>query len=226
MSLYFCGDTHQDVDLHKLASERFPAKGLTKEDFVLICGDCGAVWDGGGTDRYLQKWYDKKPWTTLFIDGNHENFDLLERYPVSEWNGGKVRFITDSLIWLMRGEIYTIDGKTVFTMGGASSHDKEYRKEGRSWWARELPSEEELENTRRNLQKVGNRVDYIVTHCASSAIQAIIKPARERDLLTDFLSELESVEYEKWFFGHYHVDRDIDGKHIALFDRIWKGVSE
>jgi hypothetical protein len=65
-----------------------------------------------------------------------------------------------------------------------------------------------------------------MTHCASSAIQAIIKPARERDLLTDFLSELESVEYEKWFFGHYHVDRDIDGKHIALFDRIWKGVSE
>ena len=222
MSVYFCGDTHQDTDLHKLSSDRFSSKDLTKEDFVLICGDCGAVWDGGGTDRYLQKWYGKKPWTTLFIDGNHENFDLLELYPITFWNGGKVRFITDSLIWLMRGEIYTIDGKTIFTMGGASSHDKEYRKEGRSWWARELPSEEELENARRNLQKVGNRVDYIVTHCAPSAVQAILKPTRESDLLTDFLSELESVEYEKWFFGHYHTDRDIDGKHIALFDKIWK----
>ena len=70
MSLYVCGDVHQDIDLGKLTSARFAAKGLSKNDYVLICGDCGAVWDGRGTDRYLQKWYDRKPWTTLFIDGN------------------------------------------------------------------------------------------------------------------------------------------------------------
>lgn len=222
MSVYVCGDTHQDIDLGKLSSARFPAKDLTKKDFVIICGDCGAVWDGGGTDRYLRKWYGQKPWTTLFIDGNHENFDLLERCPVSQWNGGNVRQITDSLICLMRGEIYTIDGKTFFTMGGASSHDKAYRKEGRSWWARELPSEEEFERARNNLNRYENNVDYIVTHCASSAVQAILKPEREPDILTDFLSGLETIRYRKWFFGHYHTDRDLDGRHIALFDRVQK----
>lgn len=220
MSLYVCGDTHQDIDLYKLTSARFPAKELTKKDFVLICGDCGILWDGGGTDRYLKKWYDEKPWTTLFIDGNHENFDLLEGYPVSEWHGGKVHKITDSVIHLMRGEIYTIDGYTFFTMGGAASHDREYRREGRSWWARELPSEAEMARAKQNLASVGNRIDYIITHCASAEIQTLLKPYRETDLLTRFFSELENMDFRTWYFGHYHVDRTIDEKHTALFEKV------
>ncbi|MBQ8495926.1 MAG: metallophosphoesterase [Clostridia bacterium] len=208
------------MDLHKLSSARFPAKDLTKDDFLLICGDCGVLWDGGGTDRYLKKWYDGKPWTTLFIDGNHENFDLLEQYPVSKWHGGNVHQITDSIIHLMRGELYTLGGYTFFTMGGASSHDREYRKEGRSWWAREMPSEAEFEKARKNLHAVGSRVDYIFTHCASSEIQAMLKPDREADALTRFFSEIEKMEFRAWFFGHYHVDRRIDEKHTALYEKV------
>ena len=58
MSFYVCGDTHQDIDLAKLNSKHFPAKDLTKKDYVLICGDCGILWDGANTDRYLRKWYE------------------------------------------------------------------------------------------------------------------------------------------------------------------------
>ncbi len=224
MSLYVCGDVHQDIDLGKLTSARFAAKGLSKNDYVLICGDCGAVWDGRGTDRYLQKWYDRKPWTTLFIDGNHENFDLLESYPVSEWNGGKVRRITPSLIYLMRGQIYTLDGRTLFTMGGASSHDKIYRKEGISWWERELPCAEEYAEARRNLAAVGNRADYIFTHCAGSRLQERIAPEKEKNRLTDFLDSLETLSFGAWYFGHYHKDLCADEKHTALFEnviRLW-----
>ena len=220
MSFYVCGDTHQDIDLGKLNSKRFCAKHLNKNDYVLICGDCGAVWDHAGTDRYLQKWYDKKPWTTLFIDGNHENFDLLETYPVCEWNGGLVHFITPSLIHLMRGQIYTIDGRKIFTMGGASSHDKERRKEGFSWWASELPTEEELETARNNLALAENRVDYIFTHCAGNRIQDIISPEKEKNCLTNFLNSLEDVSFQAWYFGHYHTDLQADKKHIALFEKV------
>ena len=222
MSLYVCGDTHQDIDLHKLTSARFPAKELTKKDFVLICGDCGILWDGGGTDRYLKKWYDEKPWTTLFIDGNHENFDLLEALPVSKWHGGKVHRITDSLIHLMRGQVYTIENHTLFTMGGAASHDKEYRKEGRSWWKRELPSDADYEEARCNLNAAGGKIDYIFTHCAPTEIQRHLKPEREADALTDFLSEIEKTKFLAWFFGHYHLDRKIDEKHSALFENVIK----
>ena len=64
-----------------------------------------------------------KNFTTLFVDGNHENFERLYRYPVEEWHGGKIHKIRDSVIHLMRGETYDIDNKKFFVFGGAKSHD-------------------------------------------------------------------------------------------------------
>lgn len=46
-----------------------------------------------------------KSYTTLFVDGNHENFDRLSDYPIDTWNGGKVHKIRPSVIHLMRGQI-------------------------------------------------------------------------------------------------------------------------
>lgn len=222
MSLYVCGDTHGGEDLHKLSSKRFPAHDLTKNDYVLICGDFGAVWDSGPTDFYLRRWFCEKPWTTLFVDGNHENHDLLATYPVTEWNGGKVHIISDSIIHLMRGQVFEIDGHKIFTMGGAASHDKEHRRQGVSWWAGEMPSLEEYAEARANLAAHGNRVEYIFSHCAGGRIQDQLRPYYERDALTDFFDELEEIDYRNWYFGHYHMDKDPDEKHSALFDKVIK----
>ena len=55
---------------------------------------------------------DKLPFTICFCDGNHENFDLLNSYDVSVWNGGKVYIIKQNkagepkVIHLMRGKVY------------------------------------------------------------------------------------------------------------------------
>lgn len=69
-SVWVVGDTHGDYDFHKFTTKEFPEqKQLTKNDFVIVCGDFGAVWDRGASDKYLQNWYDEKPWTTLFVDG-------------------------------------------------------------------------------------------------------------------------------------------------------------
>jgi hypothetical protein len=65
----------------------------------------------------------KSPLRPLFVSDNHENCDLLASFPVSEWNGGKVQFIKPSVIHLMRGQVFTIDSRKFFTMGGATSHD-------------------------------------------------------------------------------------------------------
>ena len=60
---------------------------------------------------------------SLFVSGNHENYDLLRNYPISQWHGGLVQAIRPSVLHLMRGQLYNICGKRIFTMGGASSHD-------------------------------------------------------------------------------------------------------
>lgn len=99
---------------------------MTKEDYVIICGDFGGVWnkaDESNTETMVLDWLECRTFTTLFIDGNHENFDRLYGYPVENWNGGKVHKIRPSVIHLMRGQIYELCGRKIFTFGGASSHD-------------------------------------------------------------------------------------------------------
>ena len=224
MSLYVCGDTHGQIDLAKLTSKWFKeGKSLTKNDYVLICGDCGAVWGEDSIDLYLQEWFSGKPWTTLYVDGNHENHDALDRRDVEMWNGGRIHRISDSLIHLMRGQVYEIDDRKIFTMGGATSHDKEWRTEGKSWWAREMPSMAEYDEAILNLAKNDNKVDYVFSHCAPTSIHNQIKPWYENDELTKFHDVIkDSIEFKKWFFGHYHEDKDINEKFSALYDEVIK----
>ena len=101
----------------------------------------------------------------LFLDGNHENFDLLNQYPVVDYLGGKAHKISENIYHLMRGEIFTIDGNKYFCMGGAESTDKEGRQEHISWWKEEIPSYAEMKHGMDNLEKHNWEVDYILTHC-------------------------------------------------------------
>ena len=221
--IYVTGDTHQNINIKKLTIDFFPEqKFMTKNDYVIICGDFGCVWNGSNSDKYWQRWFDNKNFTTLFVDGNHENFNLIKQYPVSEWNGGKVQFITSSIIHLMRGEIYNIDGYSFFAMGGASSHDIEFRTENISWWRDELPNDQEYENAFNNLEKHNNKVDFIISHCCSDNVQNMINSNYVHDKLTNFFRIIdETVEFKKWFFGHYHIDKDF-GKYRCLFEDVIK----
>ena len=221
--IYITGDTHIPADIGKLSSKRFPEqKNLTKNDYVIICGDFGGVWDESNEEKYWIKWLNKKSFTTIFIDGNHENFDLLKSFPTIDFYGAAAHKISDSIFHIKRGEVFEIEGIRFFAFGGASSHDKEYRTEGKNWWKEELPSNEEIQNAIRKLNGVNYSVDYIITHCAANSIQREIA-SYEENILTDFFEELiDKGNYKKWFFGHYHIDRIIDDRHIAVFEKVIK----
>ena len=90
MAIFITGDTHGEFSrLHPAA---FPEQSnLTKEDYIIICGDFGGVWDGSDTEQQWLDWLAARPFTTLFVSGNHENFDLLRSYPISQWHGGWCR---------------------------------------------------------------------------------------------------------------------------------------
>lgn len=246
--IYITGDCHSDFRrFHKkIFTEQ---KQMTKDDFVIVCGDFGGVWNKGGESKEEKNkldWLEARPFTTLFVCGNHENFDRLYEYPVEEWHGGKVHKIRPSVIHLMRGQVYDIEGAKFFTFGGASSHDigggilelddpnfrlkkrrldregSLYRVNHLSWWKEELPSEEEMEAGRKNLELNGNKVDFIVTHCCASGIQKILGGSGyEEDILTDYLEEIrQNTEYTKWFFGHYHYCSNVTDKEILLYEQI------
>lgn len=191
--IYITGDCHGNFE--RFNASIFPEQNeMTKDDYVIICGDFGGVWnkdEESKMETMILDWLDCKPFTTLFVSGNHENFDRLMDYPVEEWYGGKVQKIRPSVIHL-------------------------------NWWKEELPSAEEMEEGRKNLQKHGNEVDFIVTHCASSSTAALLSHGMYKpDMLTDYLEELrQTVKFKKWFFGHYHDNRNVNAEEILLWEQI------
>ena len=129
---YVTGDTHGDQILWDVCIHSFLKPG----DTLLVAGDFGMGFFSGKywTEERFFDYLAEQEYTVLFCDGNHENFERLNGYAVSDWNGGRVHFIRDNVIHLMRGEIYTLEGKKLFVFGGGRSIDKAYRVPGRSWW--------------------------------------------------------------------------------------------
>lgn len=223
--IFVTGDTHGEIDCGKLKIFAEKRPQLTKNDYMLIAGDFGGLWFPKNLESDL-KFFSDLPFTILFVDGNHENFDLLNSYPVSEWNGGKVHIIKPGILHLMRGQVFEIDKKTFFTFGGGTSIDKKFRKEGVSWWAQEMPTYEEFEEGISNLNAINNKVDYIISHsCDERALfyppvngkYKSLKIYPENSLLSYFE---ENIEYSYWFFGHYHVDGKITEKKTAVYQKI------
>lgn len=253
MGVWITGDCHREVK--RVNTKSFPEQVEFPEDnkdanIVIVAGDFGLVWKWDGEDaeeRYWLDWLESKPFTTVFVDGNHECFPRLNAFPVTEWHGGKVHKIRSNVFHLMRGEIYTIEGKTFFAFGGAASHDMAdgildaddsdwrekvkalrdddrfmYRIKGRDWWPEEMPNATEMAAALLNLKKHDNRVDYIVTHCPPASI--IARSGRigyKQDALTAFLEGLmQRVEYKQWYSGHLHVNMSFENKDIVLYEDI------
>lgn len=111
--IYITGDCHRNFE--RFNTRNFPEqKEMSKEDYVIICGDFGGIWDQeeeSKEETMLMDWLDCKSFTTLFVDGNHENFDRLYEYPVEEWHGGKVHKIRPSVIHLMRARYLKLKEK-------------------------------------------------------------------------------------------------------------------
>ena len=248
--IYITGDTHGDF--RRFSKKKMMKKSfeLSEQDYVIICGDFGLCWSKDGTFDYECKLFANKKYTILWVQGNHENYDMIAEYPIEKWHGGTVRHIVrDKVILLERGQVFEIEGHTFFTFGGASSHDiqggildredadfkkkklklKEkklfYRINHESWWKEELPNEAEMDEGRKNLAEHGYKVDYVITHCCTNRMQEKLneeyKRELEPDVLTNYFQEIdEKLKYKHWYCGHYHMDLSFDKKHTILYHEI------
>ena len=156
---------------------------MTRDDYVIICGDFAGVWDyklSSPEESYWLDWLNDKPFTTLFVDGNHSNHTRLKAFPRIKYHGGMAHKIRDNIYHLMRGYVFEFERKKFFTFGGAQSHDiqdgilyiKDYesltatvddynkrtrkgqmlRIDGISWWKDELPTAAEMKRGIANLE--------------------------------------------------------------------------
>ena len=246
--IFITGDCHGDF--RRFTEDIFPEqKELTRDDTVIVCGDFG-LWHDTGDERERLDFLARRPFTLAFVDGNHENFDRLysDEFPTVEFRGGRAQQLRENVFHLLRGQLYELEGKTFWTFGGARSHDirdgildpadyssersfrqavkiwdrngKMFRINHASWWEQELPSEEEMAFGLQTLEQHGNRVDYIVSHCCPQEVASLCG-FRDPDKLTQYFNTVaHTVRFDRWYFGHYHDERQIMSKFILLYEKI------
>lgn len=239
--LFLTGDKHADIDQYDLYNAQFPeGQNCDKSDHLIVAGDLGIGW--------LQESYFTKKYSIDFIDGNHENFELLESYPIIQRYNNPVHEVLfegcmklnddfsianpqySPLIHLQRGYVYELCGKRIFAFGGAYSTDKDQRKENISWWSRELPSTSEYYRAYDELEKVDWQVDYVITHTTprSNVLSyfGINTMFNEDKQLREFLHEIyQKLSFTWWFVGHYHQDHIFYSDKLAfLYHNIYEDI--
>lgn len=209
--LFITGDKHGSLELKKLSRKNFPlSRQLTKDDVVIICGDAGFMWDDSRETNYWDNWAEQLPFTLVACLGNHENYNIIRALPAEKWCGGIVRKVRPHVMYLENGEYFNICDHTIFVQGGASSTDKAYRTEGKSWWSQEIPSYKEFEYSANNLRKHQFVANIIISHTApNSMINQIDRFMPTYDAVTNFLEKviMQNTQYGNWFCGHFHIDR-------------------
>jgi predicted phosphodiesterase len=243
--LFVRGDTHGDQNVFLELD-----KTIGAGDYLFICGDFGFLFKNDIFENRFLDDLQERPYTILFVDGNHENFDrLYNEFEIVDFHGGKAHKIRDNIYHLMRGYVFNFEGKKFFAFGGASCHDikdgildrddyqtdKEFKKIIKiyqwwrrmfrinhiSWWKEELPSQEEMDFGLKTLSERGYKVDYVITHCLPQEVCSMLG-FREPDTITLFFNTLlrNGLKFTKWYCGHYHLNTQIMGKFNILYESI------
>lgn len=221
--IFVTGDTHGDISWFK--NPRL--KKLGEKDTLIVCGDFGFLWDKSEKQKKNLETLKSKKYTICFVDGAHENFDILNSYTPYRWKGGNAHKIADNIFHLMRGEVFTLEEKTFFVMGGGESDDRDMREPGISWWEEEMPSAEEIKNAEDNLKFNDFKVNYILTYDAPAMAKDFLNlhtnQASAMSPLNTYLQELmKNVEYYHWYFGSLHTDKEITSRMTAVFNKIYE----
>ena len=219
MATFLKGDIHGNLFEIIDFINRF---NLGKNDNIIILGDCGIAWRKDKKDlaQNIKLWNECGNGVKLyFIDGNHENFNILNSLPI-ENNMGK---IADNIYHLRRGQIYEFENKKILVCGGADSIDKYRRIENFTWWKEEAISQETIDDI------PAGHYDYVLTHCCPRSIfeknkiylstLQFLDENKINHNSEDMLEQLKNkITFDHWFFAHYHINRNLDEKFTCLFE--------
>jgi predicted phosphodiesterase len=211
------GDWHGN-NLWAYETIRKASDALKDEPYPLILhlGDFG-IWSGPSAEKYrkgVSYMLTKKGAVLFFIDGNHENFNYLEKrarkYTVPDlgsniWDGSVQ--IRENLFHLPRGKRWEWHNRKWLACGGAVSVDKQWRVLNKSWWTQETITPEQAE-----FIKAGGKCDVMITHDCPSMVfldlpvgmfphKETVEADAHRNLLQGIVNE---VQPEYLMHGHMH----------------------
>lgn len=228
--IYITGDKHGDFSFLNLFCE---FNKTTKNDILIILGDSGInyyVKDNQLNIRnYTMQIINDMPITLLCINGNHEerpkNLDDFEKIKMFDGDIWRHKEYKNILFFNQYGE-YTINNKKILVIGGAYSIDKEYRlRKNYNWFNSEQLTKEEM-NDVINISK-NKKYDYVLTHTCPISIEPFdlyISSINQKDVdksMEKLLYDVyNNIDFKKWYFGHFHDDRNMHNKFTMLYDKI------
>jgi len=227
MKIYITGDLHGASELIRFKTNHIKFK---KDDVILQLGDAEIIWSFNQKDiseenKWLN-WYEKNiPATLICIFGNHENFDrIIVEFKLERIYDVYCKKVRKNIFFIQNGSVLTINNKTFLSLGGASSIDKINRKKYIDWWPQEQMSSMKHYETLNYLKdRYKNKIDYVLSHTApESIIKEHFKLLPDCvDNTSKFLEEIKNtIEFKKWYFGHFHEDKKIDDKFTCLYKTI------
>lgn len=215
--IYVTGDLHGDL-------RRLQSIHLRARDTLIVAGDFGFLWRNDLNELRVLEKLGKRPFTTLFIDGTHENHTALNAYPTTFFGGAEAHRLGRRLYHVLRGQVLELENKRIFLMGGGDSTDTDVREQGVTWWKEESPTEEECKAARELLGYCGDRMDYIITHEPPQSVYSFLHlETSEFTPLRAFFDTLSrELSFKHWYFGSVHQDKKVTPLYTAVFSEVIK----
>ena len=232
---FITGDKHRYFDSIKKFCREMNTR---RKDVLIVLGDTGFNFYDDKRDDELKKEISLLNITLFCLHGNKENRPQnVGTYGIRSFCGGKVFYEPKypNIYFAIDGEIYTFEGKQYMVVGGAHSVDKmRCLEEGTPFWFDEMPDETIKKKVELCLQNQDNKIFGMMTHTCpinylptemfmstrqresikkkphKAKSKKLFKPDIDRSTEI-WLGELEKkLDYEVWFCGHYHIDKQID----------------
>lgn len=200
MKILLAGDTHADLfwwDHLIAAAKQFEC------ELIFQLGDFGYFENIPVYREYLDElsvMLREADIDAYWLDGNHDNHPLLWKKHKPKADGFAT--VRPRLRYAPRGHCWTWDGVKFLAVGGAYSIDRADRTLGKSWWAEELTTDEDVVKACSH-----GFVDVLLSHDAPMGVNipniipdiALANENRER-LREVVVNTLPSVVAH----GHYH----------------------
>lgn len=224
--VYVTGDTHGQFER---VVDFCRAREVELENTFVILGDAGLNYYNDRRDQKKKDQLAQVPITFFCLHGNHEmRPSEVLGYELTEYHGGKVWVQPEypNILFAIDGEIYDFNGNSCIVIGGAYSVDKYYRlARGWSWFPDEQPSEEIKAKVERILSERNWKIDIVLSHTGPlkyEPTEAFLPMVDQRtvDKSTEkWLDKIEEkLDYERWYFAHYHIEKEVDKIRIMHSD--------
>lgn len=211
--IFVLGDIHGDMArlnylINKQIRMNSRMRRLAEENeievMILQCGDFAFFWPGDDNSAAIKNKVDflKDGLVKIYwCAGNHEDHDKLDSLFAFDSCEGFAE-VAQGVFFARFGAVLDVGAIRVLFAGGAESHDKEYRKEGKDWWPQEGISESDLERL------PDGKVDWVISHTAPWYFEM---PVAHGALPEQSRAKLDVVfdryQPQNWFFGHFHQYR-------------------